>query len=355
MLIVASVMTWPHHKAFADAGCNEALAQHSVCEQASKVTRDAMKSRRLEAISVVQDVQTGALVVFAASQPSKLDVSTQVLPLSLAKVFLAASWWDHKMPDPSFDGGHRTGDAGNPALQKRVDVHEMLVGGSDSAGRQAAIVLRKAVGTQVVLGDLHRYGFNTGGEPFWAQVDRGWKKRLTPQPASAALAALDDQEWGSALSIGESYMTATALQVSRFFQAIGNDGLLCEPVALRLTGSSTREREPLCVAPSRMVEDATAKQLIDALLDTVQRGSASRISGALKDTGWAIGGKTGTGGQPGLPMDQQDGWFAGLIFDGQGKARFTVATFVRKGGLGGGHAAMISAELARFLASDDPR
>jgi hypothetical protein len=30
-----------------------------------------------------------------------------------------------------------------------------------------------------------------------------------------------------------------------------------------------------------------------------------------------------------------DGWFAGLIFDPQGKARFTVATYVRHGGLGG--------------------
>jgi len=48
--------------------------------------------------------------------------------------------------------------------------------------------------------------------------------------------------------------------------------------------------------------------------------------------------------------DFTDGWFAGLVFDPQGKARFTVATFVRHGGRGGENAATISAQLARFLA-----
>jgi hypothetical protein len=44
-------------------------------------------SRHLEAVSVVQDASTGALVLFAASRPSKLDASTPVLPLSLSKIF----------------------------------------------------------------------------------------------------------------------------------------------------------------------------------------------------------------------------------------------------------------------------
>lgn len=44
-----------------------------------------------------------------------------------------------------------------------------------------------------------------------------------------------------------------------------------------------------------------------------------------------------------------DGWFAGLVFDPQGKARFTVATYVRHGGRGGENAAIISAQLARYL------
>jgi cell division protein FtsI/penicillin-binding protein 2 len=42
-------------------------------------------------------------------------------------------------------------------------------------------------------------------------------------------------------------------------------------------------------------------------------------------------------------------WFAGLVFDPQGRARFTVATYVRHGGRGGENAALISAQLARYL------
>jgi hypothetical protein len=100
----------------AASACQEALARHAVCEPANIVALDAMRSANLEAVSVIQEVDRGALVVFAASQPSTLDVSTQVLPLSLSKVFLAASWWDHKQPDLLAD-----------ALSgKSVDLHEML-------------------------------------------------------------------------------------------------------------------------------------------------------------------------------------------------------------------------------------
>ena len=101
----------------AASDCNGALAQHAVCESANVVAIDAMRKRSLEAVSVMQDVSTGALVVFAASEPSKLDVSTQVLPLSLCKVFLAASWWDHGQPDL----------LASTTSEQPVNVHEMLV------------------------------------------------------------------------------------------------------------------------------------------------------------------------------------------------------------------------------------
>jgi hypothetical protein len=74
---------------------------------------------------------------------------------------------------------------------------------------------------------------------------------------------------------------------------------------------------------------------------------------ALESTGWQISGKTGSG-MALLPKGAQiDGWFAGLIFDRQGKARFTIATFVRSGGYGGENAAKISAELSRYLIDAD--
>jgi hypothetical protein len=52
-------------------------------------------------------------------------------------------------------------------------------------------------------------------------------------------------------------------------------------------------------------------------------------------------------------LNEQDGWFAGLVFDRQKKPRYTVATFVARGGLGSEHAAEISVLLARFLAGDN--
>lgn len=300
----------------------------AVCGPANAFAVQSMRSRRLQAISVMQDIATGSLIVFAASQPATLDISTPVLPLSFAKVFLAASWWDRAQPHPS-----------------PVDVHEMIVVGSDSAGRRIALALRQAVGSEAVLADLRRYGFNRSGDAFWAEIDPPFASRLSPPPAYARLDVLDDAQWSSALSIGETHMMTTVLHLSRFLQAVGNRGLQCSPAAR----SAERPIPASCIAPTRIVQESTAERLMAAPKDTVQRGSASRIAHALDDIGWSMGGKTGTGGRAGAPMDQQDGLFAGLVFDRQGQPRYTVATFVRRGGRGGGNAAEISAQLARFI------
>jgi cell division protein FtsI/penicillin-binding protein 2 len=215
-----------------------------------------------------------------------------------------------------------------------------------------AIALRKAVGTEAVLADFDRYGFNRGNEKFWVGVDPEWKKRLAPQPANASITGLNDEEWSSALSIGETHLAISALQISRFLQAVGNQGLSCSPIALRTEkGLRPRSRE-LCADPARIMTETTTKQLMSAMLDTVMRGTASGISDTLQGTGWRIGGKTGTGGVPAAPLEKQDGWFAGLVFDSGLKARFTVATFVRHGGAGGGNAAEVSVEIARYLIDD---
>jgi cell division protein FtsI/penicillin-binding protein 2 len=199
--------------------------------------------------------------------------------------------------------------------QKDIDAHEMLVSGSDSAGRQLALALRKAVGTKKVAVDLQRYGFKRGDELFWAEVDPQWSKRLRPKPAYALIDAFSDEDWSSALSIGESHMMMTALHVWRFLQAVGNNGFLCPPMAKRLTGTIEPAQKQACSSPIRILNEATARQLAAAMLDLVKRGTATRIADALVSTGWTIGGKTGTGGISGAPMSKQNGWFAGLIFD----------------------------------------
>jgi cell division protein FtsI/penicillin-binding protein 2 len=336
--------------------CLNALTQRAVCTAANNRALEIMRGRRLKAITVVQDVQTGALVAFAASQPSEVDITSPIRPLSLSKLLIAASWWDNRLPDSSFDSTRGARDAANPAYRSRVTVHEMLVGGSDSAGRQSAVALRKSAGTQKVLEDFARYGLAqrtdlSRDDNFWGELAPVWKGHLIPAAAYASLTEVTkDEEWAETLSLGETNMSVTALHLSRFLQAVGNGGLLLTPIA-REERSVTKSNVSLrdFNNPIRMMEESTALRLQSAMRDTVQRGTARSIAKTLEDTGWQIGGKTGSGPAL-LPKGAQvDGWFAGLIFDPQGRARFTVATFVRSGGKGGENAAKISAALARYL------
>lgn len=279
-----------------------------------------MNAGGFAAFTIVQDVHTGELLVSAASRPSTLDVTTPVLPLSLVKLLIAAAWWDHRQPESMFGRKRGKRDSPNPAYRTRVSVHDMLVGGSDSAGRQLAIALRKATGTAAVLKDFERYGF-------------GSRRSL------ALTAETDDRHWSDVLSIGEQDASITGLQVSRFLQAAGNGGMMISPEA----APKQRQR--------RMMQPDTALRLQAAMRDTVQRGTAQSIADSVAGTGWTIGGKTGTG--PNVVGPESDGWFAGLIFNPNKNPRFTIATFVRHGGPGGGNAARISAEVARQMIACD--
>lgn len=331
--------------------CANALARAAVCTAANERALEIMREKRVEAVVVIQAVGTGGLVVFAASNPSDLDVATPVNPLSLSKLLVCASWWDHRQPDAHFDG---TKPNEKNSVNPHVSVDDIIVTGSDFGGKQMAIALRKSVGTKAVLEDLKRYGFGprTGSSPddmFWSEVNPRWKNRLIPSPAYVSLSdKTTDEEWADALSIGEIDMQVSALHVSRFLQAIGNNGVMLSPIA--------KDEQFASLAPSqehenstRVMRSSTAQRLQSAMLDCVQRGTAKQIATALANTGWKIGGKTGSGTAL-LPMRPQvDGWFGGLIFDPENKARFTVAAFVRSGGLGGQNASMISAQLARWL------
>jgi cell division protein FtsI/penicillin-binding protein 2 len=141
----------------------------------------------------------------------------------------------------------------------------------------------------------------------------------------------------------------TVLYTSRFLQAVGNKGMLLPSVARKeVSGADTSVANAAAISRRLMKED-TAARLQTAMRDVVERDSAQAIVHVLDGTGWQIGGKTGTGPGPAPIGPQSDGWFAGLVFDPQGRPRFTVATFVRHGGRGGENAAMISAQLARYL------
>jgi len=363
---VTDLLPQKHEEPGASASpCAGALARGMVCLVANVRALAIMQAGNFEAFIVVQDVGTGALVAFAASQPARLDVSTPVLPLSVVKLMLAASWWDHQLPDSNFDSFRGAADKREPG-EKLISIHELIVNGSDNAGRQMALALRKSIGAEAILGDFRRYGFGESGssdnQGFWRALAPRWRSRLNPGPAYVSLTSdTKDPDWADTLSLGESNMMVTGLHVSRFLQAIGNDGVMLPASALLERPDNAEQQPPAgprrgvrrfpaeVGSPNRVMQPATAQRLQAAMRDVVQRGTAKSIANSLADSGWQIGGKTGTGPGPAPIGPQSDGWFAGLIFDRTGKARFTVATFVRHGGTGGGNAARISADLARYI------
>lgn len=347
----------------AESPCGSALRRGTVCETPGEEASRWLALRQLAGAALMQDVHTGALVALtaapapassvagAATAPGgavvagSVDVATPLLPLSLAKVFLAASYWDRAAALPPGAGR---------------DLHEMLVDGSDSIGRRLAIDLRRAAGSAAVVADLRRFGFQSCSgagasaplpdDRFWRELAPRFVQRLRPATACVSIGPGDpDTRWASALSIGEDGLTVTLLHVSRFLQAVGNGGLLVRPLA-RWDGGDGRDREDRDMAPrppprpegARIVAVSTAARLQAALSDAVLRGSASGIRG-LPGHGWTMGGKTGTGPAEALP---HDGCFAGLVFDERGMARYTIASYVRRGGRGGGAAAQLAAELA---------
>src|SRR5689334_1788719 len=173
--------------------CANALVQGAVCEVANKHALQLMTDRHLDAGIVMQDVRTGALLVFATSQHSgrrPVSVGKPVLPLSLSKLFLAASWWDRKQPESTFECRRSGADDQIQTLQ--MSVHEMLVSGCDLPARQMAAALRKSVGADAVIADFKRFGFKfqstaTKDFDFWAQLETKWRATLIPFTSTAGL------------------------------------------------------------------------------------------------------------------------------------------------------------------------
>jgi hypothetical protein len=163
-----------------------------------------------------------------------------------------------------------------------------------------------------MLNDLARFGFPSCAE--------------RSDVCTSLSETTSDADWANALSLGEIDFRTTPEGLSEFLLAVGNGGVRADNGA------------PVMSA-------RTASHLQSAMLETVRSGTAHRASAHLGDVGH-MGGKTGTGPGGSQPYD---GMFAGLIFDKEQRPRFTVVTYVRRGGYGGGAAAEISADMGRLL------
>ena len=128
---------------------------------------------------VVIDVATGE-VVATAGHPNR-----PVPPLSIAKLYVAALWWDRVGDDVAFDGD---------------SMEDIVARSIDRGGEQLAVELRKRVGADTVLSALREDGVDVY------------------LPADA-----DDARWGEALSIGERDLATTLLHEAEWLRTRARD------------------------------------------------------------------------------------------------------------------------------------
>ncbi len=250
----------------------------------------------------VRDVSSGRVLAHVTSAESNQGngpgIDSPVLPLSVIKVYLAAVWLEHGFGSTKVDCAPSANK-----LVRHMLIDDVLISGCDSAAGEMAVMLRKKFGASKVLRDLYRYGI----------------ENLTLKPDAS------DSEWRRVLSLGEDQVKTTPRQLSAFMLAIGQGG-------------------------GKLLSAATAERLTAALEAVVQDGTATSIKSALNNTGWHIGGKTGTG--PGECGERCDGWFASLLRDPH-HTRYVILVLIQGRGLGGGLAARTAASTAQFLAAQE--
>lgn len=333
--------------------------QLTVCRSTNDVAWAALNLQGRDGVVLAQDVRTGGIVVLAGrGNPSDAarGVQRYAAPGSVFKLALAAAWYDSGLGERTLGcpatiraGGATIRNAGGVARGRIRVPSEMLVHSCNTAAVGMAHVLRNRPGHSVA-GAFERFGFavydsaapTSRDTSFWATASAGWRVQMAPPPARLRITATpptSKEEWAQ-IAIGQGSVDATPIHVLRLVQAIGNDGVMLRP-----TVEADIAARPVQVR--RVMHAETARKLRSAMRTVVARGTARSISGRLHDVGWSIGGKTGTAQVEGRA---DDGWFAGLLFDRAGRARFAVVVYLPGGGPGGGAPAEVAARVGRAIA-----
>lgn len=335
----------------------------TLCAPLVRAAWDLLRATGYPGAVVVQDVATGALLAYTATgapTAPPLGVAQYRSPGSVFKLALAAAWWELGMPDTPLPcpaeiavGRATIANFGRQALGTLRGPDEMLVYSCNTAAVAMMQRLRAARGDRAVLAVYRRlrwfpYAPGTAvpkETAFWNTGEPAWARRMTPPPGRVRLQPGGRAFDWALVAIGQGPVDATVLGISRFVQAIGADGVLRAP-----TIEADRARRPV---EERILRPATARRLQAAMREVVRRGTARAAAPWLADLGgWALGGKTGTAQVPGRP---DDGWFAGLVFDPRGRARYTVVVYLQGGGPGGRAPTQLAAQLARLLALGEGR
>lgn len=313
---------------------------------------------------VMQDVQTGALVAYTATggaQDPPLGLQEYSPPGSVFKLALAAIWWENGLPEMVL-GCPSTIRVTDRATIQNSEVFsipsvtaptEMLVHSCNTTAVEMALMARERLGEQAFIDAYRRFGFvpyeadapSSFQSDFWKTDSERWAERMSPRPARLRVSESTGRAEWAQIAIGQGPVDATVVHVSRFMQAIGNDGVMLPPtIEWEMREEVVDDTDDLA---TRVMSTETSRLLRTAMLQVVDRGSARRVAAEVDATGWDLSGKTGTAQVAG---EADNGWFAGLIHGPDGRPRYTVVVFLRGGGPGGRMPAGIAAGLTQAAA-----
>lgn len=334
----------------------------TLCAAPTRQAWELLRATGMDGAVIMQDVATGAVVAYAATgdpEDPPFGIRRYSPPGSVFKLALAAIWWENdlgdvQMPCPSEIqlGRARIRNFESGSHGSIQVPREMLKFSCNTAAVQMALTARERLGTDVFHDAYTRFGFvpYTGdppapGEPdFWNTGNPAWARRMTPPPVRIRLAErFSAHEWGQ-IAIGQGPVDVTPIGVSRFIQAIGNAGVMMPP---------TIEEEQLEDLPegTRIMQESTARRLQEAMLTVVDSGTARSAVPRFANTGWDLGGKTGSADVARQP--RADGWFAGLMYGPDRRPRYTIVVYLQAGAPGGRLPAGIAGQMVRFMAAND--
>ncbi|MEO1367059.1 MAG: M56 family metallopeptidase [Acidobacteriota bacterium] len=283
-----------------------------------------------EGALLVQKVETGEVVAYAARGADPVPLAS---PASVAKLPLATAWWETGLGDRRIPCPKRwtTADGVSVgAIRDRGELmapHEMLIHSCSTAAGVMAVEVEEKTGAEELAASLRKFGFMPGAKT-------PWLPSFVPAPRQGP--GLDWEARRPVLAALLGRIPTTPFHVASFVQAIGNDGVR---LAMGLPGSGSARGE-------RLMAPETAVRLQQAMEAVVTEGTGRRGGEALRGSPWRLLGKTGTWARA---DGDYNGWFAGLAADEGGRPQFVVVVFLRQGGMGGGPATLLAAEVARGL------
>lgn len=337
--------------------------QLSLCSDLTARAWQLLRGSNRPGAVVVQDVQTGALVAYAATggaDDPPFAIKRYAPPGSVFKLALAALWWENNLPDditiPCPDAIQVTDRARIQNFEGRgigpvIGPTGVLIPSCNTGAVWMALEMRERLGEQAFLDAYQRFGFETYPTAeeaprdttysFWSTTSSAFARRMTPAPNRIRISERTGRAEWAQLSIGQGPVDVTVMGISRFIAAIGNGGVMLSP---KLESSVVEEAED--EEGVRIMSPTTALKLQTAMIAVVDSGTAASSQRHFAGTGWDLGGKTGTAQIPGRP---DDGWFAGLVFDPEGRARYSVVVYLQGGGPGGRLPAGIGGGMTRAL------